>query len=492
MEAAVDGIIVIDPNGIVQTYNKACERIFGYRAAEVLGRNVSMLMPSPDRQRHDSYLEHYKRTGERRIIGIGREVRGQRQDGSTFPMELSVAEVEQGGDHVFVGLVRDITERKAAETELRDREAQLRSIFDTAPDALVVIDEKGKVEQFSASASRMFGYAPAEVIGQNVRMLMPAPYREQHDGYLQRYLDTGEKRIIGIGRIVVGLRKDGSTFPLELSVGEVVQDGRRLFTGFLSDITERQATEQTLHELQAELVRVSRVSSMGAMASAFAHELSQPLGAAMNYLNAIRRLLEHGNSEPAPMAVEGVRRATAEVTRAGQIIRRLRQFIQKGRTDRSWEQLGKVIEEASALALVGSAHHGVRMRFEIDGNLPPVLIDRIQIQQVLTNLVRNAVEAMADSPRRELTIRATAGDDGRVEVAVIDTGPGIAPEVAKDLFKPFVTTKSDGMGVGLLICRSIVQAHDSELRVEPNLDGGAVFRFALPVKPENTEPHAAG
>lgn len=492
MEAAVEGIIVIDADGIVQTYNKACERIFGYAAAQVVGRNVSMLMPSPDRERHDSYLGHYKRTGERRIIGIGREVRGQRRDGSVFPMELSVAEVHHGADHVFVGMIRDITARKRAETELQGREARLRSILDTAPDAIVVIDETGTIESFSASASRLFGYDPGEVVGRNVRMLMPSPYREAHDSYLRRYLETGERRIVGIGRIVVGLRKDGTTFPVELAVGEIRLNGKRLFTGFLRDITERQATEQRLHELQAELVQVSRVSSMGAMASAFAHELSQPLGAAMNYLNAVRRLLEDGSGAPAPRALEGTQRATAEIARAGQIVQRLRQFIQKGRTERSWEQLAKVIEEASALALVGAADRAIKMRFEVAADLPPVFVDRVQIQQVLTNLVRNAVEAMAESPRRDLTIAASAAPNGFVEIAVIDTGSGIPAEAADSLFKPFFTTKTNGMGVGLSICRSIIHAHDGELNAEPNPDGGAIFHFTLPLKPFEAGPHESG
>jgi two-component system sensor kinase FixL len=483
LEAAVDGIIVIDAQGIVQTYNKACEGLFGYAADEVIGRNVKMLMPSPDRERHDSYLSHYKQTGERKIIGIGREVRGQRRDGSTFPMELSVAEVRRGDDHVFVGMVRDITERKAAEAELRSREERMRSILDTAPDAIVVIDEAGTVESFSNSATRLFGYEPEEVVGRNVRMLMPSPYREAHDSYLQRYMKTGERRIIGIGRIVVGLRKDGTTFPLELAVGEARLDGRRLFTGFLRDITERQATEQRLHELQAELVQVSRVSGMAAMASAFAHEINQPLGAAMNYLSAARRLLEDAKDAQTQRALEGTQLAAAEIARAGQIVQRLRQFIQKGRTERSWEHLGKLIEEASALALVGAGDRAIKMRFEIAADLPPVFIDRVQIQQVLTNLVRNSIEAMTGSPRRDLIIRALAAPEEIVEIAVVDTGPGIPAEVAANLFKPFVTTKSNGMGVGLSICRSIVQAHEGEIGAEPNPDGGAIFRFTLPLKP---------
>jgi two-component system sensor kinase FixL len=489
MEAAVDGIIVIDATGYVQTYNKACERIFGYGAAEVIGRNVKMLMPSPDHERHDSYLDNFKRTGVRKIIGIGREVTGLRKDGTTFPMDLSVAEVHQGDDRAFVGIIRDITERRRAEAELREREARLRTILDTAVDAIIVIDEKGRIESFSASAARLFGYRPAEAVGQNVKMLMPSPYQEEHDDYLRRYLETGERRIIGIGRIVVGRRKDGTTFPMELSVGEVRLADRRMFTGFIRDVSERQQAERRLQELQAQLVHVSRVSAMGAMASAFAHELSQPLGAAMNYLNAVRRWLEESTEPRAPRMREGAQRAAAEIARAGQIIQRLRQFIQKGRTDRSWEKVATVIEEAAALALVGAADRDIKIHIEIAPNLPEAMMDRVQIQQVLTNLIRNAVEAMANMPKRRLTITGKPVMTEAIEISVADTGPGIAPEVAKDLFKPFVTTKPTGMGVGLSICRSIVQSHGGELKVEPNPAGGSIFRFTLPLQPVERAPN---
>jgi two-component system sensor kinase FixL len=225
------------------------------------------------------------------------------------------------------------------------------------------------------------------------------------------------------------------------------------------------------------------------MASAFAHELSQPLGAAMNYLNAVRRWLEESTEPRAPRMREGAQRAAAEIARAGQIIQRLRQFIQKGRTDRSWEKVGTVIEEAAALALVGAADRDIKIHIEIAPNLPAAMMDKVQIQQVLTNLIRNAVEAMANMPKRDLTITGKPVKAEAIEIAVADTGPGIAPEVAKDLFRPFVTTKPSGMGVGLSICRSIVQSHGGELKVEPNPAGGSVFRFTLPVQPAEAAPN---
>jgi two-component system sensor kinase FixL len=317
---------------------------------------------------------------------------------------------------------------------------------------------------------------------------MPTPYREEHDSYIGRYLETGERRIIGIGRIVVGLRKDGTTFPMELSVGEVRFADRRMFTGFIRDVSERQKTEHRLHELQAQLIHVSRVNEMGAMASALAHELNQPLGAAMNYLNAVRRWLEQSEDAKGPRMLEGTQRAVAEVTRASQIIQRLRQFMAKGRTERSWERIGKLIEESAALALVGAGTKPVRIGLALSPGLPEVHVDRVQIQQVLTNLIRNAVEAMQESPKREINITGTAGAE-TLEISVADTGPGIAPEVAENLFKPFVTTKSTGMGVGLSICRSIIQNHGGDLRGETRPAGGTVFRFTLPLKPAEAKPN---
>jgi two-component system sensor kinase FixL len=346
------------------------------------------------------------------------------------------------------------------------------------------------LETFNVSATRLFGYAPEEVIGQNVRILMPSPYREEHDSYLRRYLETGERRIIGMGRIVVGRRKDGTTFPMELAIGELRLPGRRLFTGFIRDITERQHTERRLHELQAQLIHVSRVSEMGAMASAFAHELNQPLGAAMNYLNAVRRWLEQSGDARAPRMLEGTQRAIGEVARASQIILRLRQFLQKGKSERSWERFGKVIEEAIALALTGTAHKPVKIDLNIAPGVPEVYMDRVQIQQVLTNLIRNAVEAMDQSPKREISVSVLAANES-VEIAVTDTGPGIAPEVAPELFKPFVTTKKSGMGVGLSICRSIVQSHGGDLIAESSPSGGTTFRFTLPLTSDEASTDAA-
>src|ERR1043166_3933034 len=214
LDAALDGIIVIDRKGLIVTANKAAEQLFGYAVAELAGRNVNMLMPEPYAGEHDGYLANYLTTGEKKIIGIGREVSGRRKDGAVFPMELAVSERQADGETIFVGLVRDLSERKAAELALRESESRLRSILDTIPDGIIVIDERGIIQSFSHAAERLFGYRAEEVIGRNVDMLMPSPSHEAHDDYIRRYLTTGERRIIGIGRVVVGLRKNRSTFPM--------------------------------------------------------------------------------------------------------------------------------------------------------------------------------------------------------------------------------------------------------------------------------------
>jgi two-component system sensor kinase FixL len=360
------------------------------------------------------------------------------------------------------------------------RAAHLQSILDSIPEAMVVIDERGKMQSFSATAERLFGYRASEVIGENVRMLMPQPYRRDHDSYLGRYLRTNERRIIGIGRVVVGQRKDGSTFPMELAVGEMHVRDQRFFTGFIRDLTERQQTEARLQELQAELVHMSRLTAMGEMASALAHELNQPLSAIANYMKGSRRLLQDRTDADTTLLRDAMDKAADQALRAGDIIRRLRDFVARGESERRVEDVKKLIEEASALALVGAKDKGVRVSFTFAPGLDFVLADKVQVQQVLLNLMRNAMESMEATDTRELTISTSPALDNMVEISVADTGAGIAPEISAQLFQPFVTTKRHGMGVGLSISRTIIEAHGGSITQQPNAGGGTVFSLTLP------------
>ena len=368
---------------------------------------------------------------------------------------------------------------EATNLDLVAREAHLKSILETIPDAMIVIDPKGKIQSFSSAAERLFGRSAAEVMGQNVSMLMPSPYREGHDGYIGRYLRTGERRIIGVGRVVVGERKDGSTFPMELAIGEMKSNDKLFFTGFIRDLTERQKTEGRLQELQAELVHISRLTAMGEMASTLAHELNQPLSAISNYLKGASRVLDNPTDGSQSLVREALDKASEQSLRAGQIIHRLRNFVARGEFERKAESLSKLLEEASALALVGAKDQGVKVRFELDTSHDLVFTDKVQVQQVILNLIRNAIEAMAESPRRELVISSAAAEDQMVQVSVADSGSGLSPDVLPQLFQPFVTTKKQGMGVGLSISKTIIEAHGGRMWAEPNDGGGTVFHLTL-------------
>jgi two-component system sensor kinase FixL len=393
---------------------------------------------------------------------------------------------EDGRPHHLSGLALDIDEQKQVEEALRTRETHLRSILETIPDAMIVIDNGGIMQFFSNAAERQFGYTAAEAIGRNVSILMPEPDRTHHDSYLERYRVTGDRRIIGIGRIVTGKRKDGTTFPMHLSVGEMRSGGETFFTGFVRDLTEQQQTQHRLQELQSELVHISRLSAMGEMASALAHELNQPLAAIGNYMKGSRRLLS-ASSDPNREKIESAMdRAAEQAMRAGQIIRRLRDFVARGESEKRVESIIRLIEESGALGLTGAREQGVNLQFELDRKHDLVLVDRVQIQQVLVNLFRNALEAMAASPQRRLVASTRPADDDMIEVAVADTGTGFADGVESNLFQTFFTTKETGMGVGLSISRSIVEAHGGKMWAEQNPSGGATFRFTLPAAPNES------
>lgn len=359
------------------------------------------------------------------------------------------------------------------------REAHLRSILETVPDAMIVIGERGQILSFSKAAERMFGFTEAELLGENVSALMPSPDRERHDGYLRNYLDTGQKKIIGIGRVTTARRRDGTTFPIELSIGEARIGDGRVFTGFIRDLTERQQAELRLHDLQTELAHVSRVSAMGTLATALAHELNQPLTAIANYVETARDLLHDPDEETLAIVREALNDCAAQSVRAGQIVRRLRDFISRGETERRVESLTRLINEASALAMVGGGDAGVELQVKLDPAADKVLVDRIQIQQVVLNLVRNAIQAMEASRERRLKITSNREKGGYVRVTIADSGPGIAPEIAERLFQPFVSTKDEGMGLGLSICHTIIEGNGGRIWTEPSALGGTAFHFTV-------------
>jgi two-component system sensor kinase FixL len=470
-------------------WSAATQQLFGIRAerSASLDLLLSLLQPE-DRERVELAIQRTSETGCNFDVQcrINREVGGRHW----VRMRGGPIRGADGAPRHLSGIVLDIDEEKQLEEALRKNEGHLRSILETVPDAMIVIDERGIMQFFSSAAERLFGYSASEAIGRNVSVLMPPPDSVRHDGYLARYRSTGERHIIGIGRIVTGKRRDGTTFPMHLSIGETHSGGAPYFTGFVRDLTEHQRTQAQLQEMQSELVHVSRLSAMGEMASALAHELNQPLAAISNYMNGSRRLLAESTDPNAPKIEAAMDRAAEQAQRAGQIIRRLRDFVSRGESEKRVESLSRLIEEAAALGLTGAREQGVLLRFHLDRELDMVLVDRVQIQQVLVNLFRNALEAMAHSPQRELLATNAKAADEMIEVVISDTGHGFAEKVQANLFQTFFTTKETGMGVGLSISRSIVEAHGGRMWAETNPAGGATFRFTLPTAPSEGLTHA--
>jgi two-component system sensor kinase FixL len=365
-------------------------------------------------------------------------------------------------------------------------DAQLLSVLETAADGIIIIDERGVVVTYNKACERLFGYSADEVIGRNVSMIMPPDDAGLHDGYIGNYLATGQRKIIGIGREVRGQHRDGTLIPVHLSVGEATTSAGREFIGILRDLRARNESEQRLNQLQTDLVRMARVSAIDEMGAALAHELNQPLTALMLYLQAVERACaKHSAVNPMPPGVLSIlEKAVREAERAGSIIQRMRQFVEKRDPVRRIIDLNPLIDDAIELTLLGS-RPGSQIDRKLGSDLPKLLIDPVQIQQVVVNLVRNALEAVKTCDRQVVTVSTRVSDDGVIMV-VEDSGPGIKPEALAQLFKPFSSSKSRGLGLGLAISRTIAQTHGGELTVDPGGGGrGASFKLTLPLPREH-------
>jgi len=358
----------------------------------------------------------------------------------------------------------------------------------------VVIDEEGRIQSFSRAAEKIFGFSQSEVVGQPIETLMPSPYREEHAGYLRSYLSGAPPKIIGIGREVVGQRKDGSTFPLHLSVGEVSSSGERSFVGILRDVSDQKKMEQEqlrLHE-EAQLNRerlahAGRLQVLGEMAAGIAHEINQPLSAISTYAQAAGRLLRSGESETGEQ-LEILDKIAVQAQRAGEVIRRIRALAADGETSRQIVEINDVVGEVLELAVIDARAHEHVLEADLAPSLPSIRADRIQIQQVVLNLVRNAIEAMldGDGSGEVIQVRSGVDEEGRVEVCVVDRGVGLAEKDEDSVFDPFFSTKQSGLGIGLSISQSIIQAHGGEMGFRRNQGPGMTFFFNLPAAKEST------
>ncbi len=357
--------------------------------------------------------------------------------------------------------------------------ALLETVLASVPDAMIVIDAAGAILAFSRSAEVLFGHAASEVVGRNVSELMGDRDRAHHDRYMTNYIATGEKQIIGIGRVVEAKLADGSEIPVHLTIAETNVDGRRIFAGYIRDVTKEQAADHRLSRLQAELSSFSRLSAVGTMASAMAHELNQPLTAVANYLEAARDLLKDPDAETVAMVREALDAAAGQSIRAGQIVRKLRDYVSRGEFEKRPVDMNPVIQEAIAVSKIGVEGQIPRIAFQPDESIPKVLVDRLQIRQVVLNLIRNATDALADTDNPLIRVSAWVSKPGTLLVEVRDNGPGLSLDDERSPFEPFQSSKSDGMGLGLSICQTIVEAHDGEIWTESEPDTGAIFRFSL-------------
>ena len=457
-DAAVDGIIVIDAKGLIKAFNPAAERLFGYAAREVLDENVKVLMPSPDFEQHDRYLTNYRDTGVPRIIGTGREVRGRRKDGSTFPLHLSVGQMELDGQPAFTGILHDLSKRVAIEEALRRSEERVRSIVESAVDAIIVIDDRGAIQAFNPSAERLFGYRTSEVLGRNVNMLMPSPDHERHDGYLHHYLTTGEQKIIGIGREVTALRKDGTTFPVHLSVGEMKShDGTRSFTGILHDLSDRVLLEQRLAEQKA-------LAKLGEMAAVVAHEVKNPIAGIRGALQVITSRMSSEQRDRA-ILVDIITRLDG----LDRIVQDMLMFARPRALRREPLSLEPLLRETASL--IERDPSMLNLEIVVSGACE-IVGDRELLQIVFQNILMNAAQAMDGQGRIDVTLTTT---NGRCRIAMADRGPGMPADVRERAFDAFFTTKHRGTGLGLPIAKRVVDAHGGTIHIDVPPRGALLF-----------------
>ncbi len=608
LNAAVDSIVVIDHRGVIETINRAAEKMFGYPMDEIVGRNVSMLMPEPFRHEHDRYLANYLETGEARIIGKGREAVGLRRDGSTFPLDLSIGEIRDANSPRFVGIMRDITARKGVEKALRLERDRAQGYLDLAAVILLGLDLDGRIRLINKRGCELLGYEEPELLGRNwfenclreddrapisrmfdklVRGEMELPEISENwvvtraggrrmiswknsvirneSGEIIGTLSSGEdvtdrrrtaeqlrqrdeqlelvfenaplgtftmdldfrlqsansalSRMVGspakslAGKSLLdlvhtdqrrGLRSrldtmvageqttmswqtrlvpvDDRELLVRLNVGVVHDASKRplFLIGQVEDLTERIHSGREARQLRERLTQVARLSTMGEMAASLAHEINQPLTAIATYAQAGKRLLDSGRADESDIS-NTLEQIGQQAQRAGEVIRSLRRFLRQKKSSREKLDVNEVIREVAFLADVDARAHDVELDLGLQRDLPAVVADAVQIQQVILNLIRNALDATRELGIVEpITINSRLRPDNKIEISVEDAGPGVSDDMRDRVFTPFQTSKAEGMGMGLSISRSIISAHGGTLNFENRPGTGARFYFTLP------------
>jgi two-component system sensor kinase FixL len=470
------GLCMLDQEGRVTIWNDGARRLTGWSEAEVLGRRYDFLFEqeSDSEDLPDKLLEIARRDGSFRD-----RCWRLRKDGSRFRAEVIIERIE--GDALlpsgFGKVLRDVTNEELQARSLEVNAVLLRSILETVPEGLVVTDIEGKVLLFSSAAEAMFGYASHEVVGRDVSLLMPERDRPAHVGYMRHYCQAGRSQPMRAKRRLMGRRKDGREFPHTIRLAEAFGGGQRMIAGFIQDLTEKEAASAKFEELQRELAHISRVYEMGTLASTIAHELNQPLMAVANFVQTAAEILRQGDPASSAVLAEAIEEAGRETLRAGDILRRLRVFLSRGDLDKTREDPGQLARDAIYFEAARARYRNISCDVECPPDMRPILVERVQIQQVILNLVKNAVQSIGEDGAVRVIITA---EPDQLRVTVSDTGPGVPPERMARLFEPFSTSKTDGMGLGLPICRSIIEAHGGRIWHEPAPEGGAAFIFTLP------------
>ncbi|MBI4695168.1 MAG: PAS domain S-box protein [Gammaproteobacteria bacterium] len=481
LRATVEGIIIIGTDGRIESFNPGAENIFGFRAAEVIGHNVSMLMPDDEASRHDGYIGSYLRTRSPKIIGIGREVIGRRRSGEHFPMELAVGEILTEQRITFVGIVRDITKRREVQRMAREREQELRLVIDNAPIGIFTSDLIGRIGTVNPALIAMLGVPAAEIIGRNCTdFAVPQDH--------ERFAQTLQALVRGATVPVCELQWRGRAGALMNVAAHLVlvhrPEGSSFVIGLVVNQTEQVESEEMTRQMREQLAHVGRLTTLGEMASAIAHEINQPLTAISTHAQACRRLIASGNAD-LPTLADAFERISDQALRAGQVVKRIRNFVTKRESSRETVDVNDIVGQVLDLAEVDAREARVALGTELAGDLPCVFVDPVQLQQVCLNLIRNAIDAMLPLADDQRVLEVSSREaEGRVELVFDDRGGGVPEHVRAELFLPFFTTKESGMGMGLSISHSIVAAHGGTLRYSDNDKGGARFIVSLPAVPE--------
>lgn len=504
---AINPIITIDSAGNICSFNPAAERLFGYSVSEVIGANVKIIMPQPYHSAHDEYLSRYMHEGDPHIIGIGREVVGKKKDGSTFPVHLSVGRMDVGGAVMFVGILVDISERKAAEAELAKSLETTRAILDTAINPIITIDAVGHVCSFNPAAEKLFGYDRSDVLGQNIKVIMPEPYHSEHDGYLSRYLREGEPHIIGKGREVVGRKKDGSTFPMHLSVGRMEAAGEPMFVGIIVDITERKLAEAELlqhRDRLAEMVAIATselklakedaeagARSKSAFLANMSHEIRTPMNAIIGFAEVV--LQDDSLSRETREHVVTILRASRSLLGIiNDILDVSKLESNKFTLELIPFHLPSVMRDLQRSIEPALAEKDLSFICYIDTNVPARIIgDPTRLQQILLNLVGNAIKF---TPRGEIYVKISKKIGGDfIHFSISDTGIGMTESQLAKVFDAFTqadistTRHFGGTGLGTTISKQLVEQMQGEIWVESAWEKGTTFHFTAHLPPADQE-----